>query len=142
LRDLAESLGKLVWWDGEGTLRVADAPDATVPVWHVRAGRHGVLVSAQRRVTRQGIYNAVVAQGEATSGTPARAVVVDDGPLSPTRWGGPFGKVPRFYSSPLLTTRGRLGRPPRASCAGRSACPTRCRSVRSPTRRYGRTIRS
>src|SRR5690606_17744472 len=105
LRDLAESLGKLVWWDGEGILRVADAPDATVPVWHVRAGRHGVLVSAQRRVTRQGIYNAVVAQGEATSGTPARAVVVDDGPLSPTRWGGPFGKVPRFYSSPLLTTR-------------------------------------
>src|SRR5690554_1365324 len=107
LRDLAESLGKLVWWDGEGILRVADAPDATVPVWHVRAGRHGVLVSAQRRVTRQGIYNAVVAQGEATSGTPARAVVIDDGPLSPTRWGGPFGKVPRFYSSPLLTTRGQ-----------------------------------
>lgn len=107
LRDLAESLGKLVWWDGEGILRVADAPDATVPVWHVRAGRNGVLVSAQRRVTRQGIYNAVVAQGEATSGTPARAVVVDDGPLSPTRWGGPFGKVPRFYSSPLLTTRGQ-----------------------------------
>lgn len=107
LRDLAESLGKLVWWDGEGILRVADAPDATVPVWHVRAGRHGVLVSAQRRVTRQGIYNAVVAQGEATSGTPARAVVVDDGPRSPTRWGGPFGKVPRFYSSPLLTTQGQ-----------------------------------
>lgn len=107
LRDLAESLGKLVRWDGEGILRVADAPDATVPVWHVRAGRHGVLVSAQRRVTRQGIYNAVVAQGEATSGAPARAVVVDDGPRSPTRWGGPFGKVPRFYSSPLLTTRGQ-----------------------------------
>lgn len=107
LRDLAESLGKLVWWDGEGILRVADAPDATAPVWHIRAGRHGVLVSAQRRVTRQGIYNAVVAQGEATSGAPARAVVADDGPRSPTRWGGPFGKVPRFYSSPLLTTRGQ-----------------------------------
>lgn len=110
LRDLAESLGKLVWWDGEGILRVADAPDATVPVWHVPAGRHGVLVSAQRRVTREGIFNAVVAQGEATSGTPARAVMVDEGPRSPTRWGGPFGKVPRFYSSPLLTDGGQAAK--------------------------------
>jgi len=30
--------------------------------------------------------------------------VRDMNPNSPTRWGGPFGKVPRYYSSPFVST--------------------------------------
>jgi hypothetical protein len=31
-------------------------------------------------------------------------MAVDSGTQSPTRWGGPFGRVPKFYSSPFITT--------------------------------------
>jgi hypothetical protein len=34
---------------------------------------------------------------------PVHAIAIDAGERSPTRWGGPFGRVPRFYFSPLLT---------------------------------------
>src|SRR5690606_40052531 len=55
-------------------------------------------------LSRDGVYNAVVARGEgADTETPIQAVVVDDDPDSPTYWHGPFGQVPRFYASPLIT---------------------------------------
>jgi hypothetical protein len=50
-------------------------------------------------------YNGVVVTGEGTSAdTPVRAEAWDDDPTSPTYRYGPFGEVPRFYSSPLITT--------------------------------------
>lgn len=111
LLDLAESLGKVVYWDGEGVLRIEDAPDPDLPLWDIRAGFFGVLVTAAREVTRDGMRNAFVARGEGASEEPAFALVVDDGANSPTRWFPPedetqlwFGQVPGFYSSPLLTT--------------------------------------
>jgi len=62
-------------------------------------------VQLSREISREGVYNAVVATGEgADTEEPARAVAVDDNPMSPTYWDGPFGKVPRFYSSPFVTT--------------------------------------
>src|SRR5690554_7219814 len=94
-----------MYWDGEGYLRFEDPPEEDVPVWEVKAGRGGVLVQASRRLTREGVYNAVVAEGEGVDdAAPVRAVAIDTGPNSPTRFGGRFGKVPRFYKSPLLTT--------------------------------------
>lgn len=105
LKDLANSQGKIMYWDGEGYLRFEDPPEEDVPVWEVKAGRGGVLVQASRRLTREGVYNAVVAEGEGVDdAAPVRAVAIDTGPNSPTRFGGRFGKVPRFYKSLLLTT--------------------------------------
>jgi hypothetical protein len=104
LKDLAESLGKVVYWDGQGFLRVEDTPDPQEIVWDIRAGHMGVLVNSSREVSRDGVYNGVVAKGEGVTGEAVHAVVVDNGPNSPTRWGGRFGKVPREYASPLLTT--------------------------------------
>lgn len=105
LADLAASFGKIAFWDGAGFLRIMSAPDESVPVWEVNAGRDGVLVNVGRRMTREGVYNAVVATGEGTDNqNPVYAVAVDDGATSPTRWGGRFGKIPKFYSSPLITT--------------------------------------
>jgi hypothetical protein len=101
---LSRSLGKVVFWDGHGFLRVEDAPDPENIVWDIKAGRNGVLVDSDREVSREGMYNGVVAVGEGVTGEAVRAVVVDRGVNSPTRWGGRFGKVPREYSSPLLTT--------------------------------------
>src|SRR5690606_37876158 len=91
LKDLVESVGKVCWWDHRGVLVIRTPPDPAVPVWDIAHGRDGVLVSMARELSREGVYNAAVARGEAAD------------PASPTYWHGPFGKVPRFYASPLIT---------------------------------------
>lgn len=107
LLEVANSLGKILYWGGEGLLRVEDAPDESTPLWEVKAGKEGVLLDAGRRVSREGVFNAVVATGEGgdNSADPVRGLALDRGAASPTRWGGPFGRVPRFYSSPFITTQ-------------------------------------
>ena len=105
LEDIMTVYNKIMYFDGNGILQIKTPPDSTVPVWEVKAGENGVLVQASRRLTREGVYNAVVAYGEgADNTTPVRHVAVDNGPTSLTRFGGKFGKIPRFYSSPLITT--------------------------------------
>jgi hypothetical protein len=106
LHDLAKGRGKVMFWDYAGKLRVESPPDPANPVFTVDAGRQGVLVSLSRTLNREGVYNAVVALGERTGQDipPVRAVARDLNPSSPTYWLGSFGKVPRYYSSPFVTT--------------------------------------
>lgn len=106
LKDLVTSLGKIGYWDHTGTFQVKTPPDVTGdPSWTIDAGRDGVLINMSRGLTREGVYNAVVATGEATDTTaPARAVAYNLDPTSPTYYNGAFGPVPRFYSSPFITT--------------------------------------
>jgi hypothetical protein len=105
LDELVASLGKVWFWDYRGVLVIRDAPDPSAPVATVAGGAGGVLVQAGRELSRKGAYNAVVATGEAAdTEPPARAAVVDNDPASPTYFYGPFGPVPRFYSSSMLTT--------------------------------------
>lgn len=108
---LAESIGAVVFCDGWGRFVVADAPSLDgAPVWVVRAGDGGALVSAGASTTRVGVHNAVIVQGENASGDvpPNYIVAYDDDPTSPTRWGDPmagrFGQVPRFESYPNITS--------------------------------------
>jgi hypothetical protein len=104
LDDLVTARGKQWYWDHRGILVIRDVPDPGATVWDVDAGTNGVLIALSRELSREGVYNAVVATGEAVDTTdPARAVAVDDNPDSPTYWEGDFGKVPRFYSSPFIT---------------------------------------
>lgn len=105
LDDLVTSVGKIWYWDYRGILVIKDPPDETDSVWRVNSGENGVLVSLNRELSRDGVYNGVVAYGDAMdTEVPARAVVVDNNPSSPTYWNGDFGKVPRYYSSPFITT--------------------------------------
>lgn len=104
LHDLVTSLGKVCFWDHRGVLVIQDTPDTGTSVFDVNHGRDGVLVSMSRELSRDGVYNGVVATGEAADTTdPVRVLVVDGNPASPTYWHGPFGKVPRFFSSPFIT---------------------------------------
>jgi hypothetical protein len=107
LRDLVTSVGKIGYFDHRGIFVIKTPPSLTGPEsWTIDAGRTGVLVEMQRAITREGIYNVVVASGEATDTTPpVTSIVADVDPNSPTRYGGPFGPVPRFYTSPFITTR-------------------------------------
>lgn len=107
LLDLADGLGKLVFWDTTGELVFIDAPDEETVDWDVRANENGgVMVNADRSLTRIGIYNAVVATGDGLDDLPpVRAVATNSQSNSPTRFGGPFGRIPRFYNSPFITTQ-------------------------------------
>src|SRR5690554_1921350 len=97
-----------MYWDGTGVLRVETPPDESTPLVDISAGAGGVLLTSTRRVSRDGVYNGVVARGEGGEQTdPVSAVAVDIGPTSPTRWGGRFGKIPRFYISPFIISEGQ-----------------------------------
>lgn len=106
LTTLATGLGKVVYWNGEGRLVFETIPDEDVPIWYVNAGRKGVMIESKRSLSRDGVYNAVVVIGEGTDELPpVRAVAFDAQESSPTFFGGPFGRVPRFYSSSFITTQ-------------------------------------
>lgn len=108
LVDVVTSTGKVAFFDYRGVLVIKDPPDPGLPVWDVDAGPGGVLVELSRELSREQVYNAVIATGEALDDTPpVRGAAYDLDPDSPTYWLGPFGKVPRFYSSPLMTTTGQ-----------------------------------
>jgi hypothetical protein len=103
--ELLTSHGKVWYYDHRGILTIKSPPDSRLPLWSSARGKHGVLVSAGRSLSREGVYNGVLATGEGLdTEAPVRGLAVDDDPTSPTRWGGPFGKVPREYASPLLKT--------------------------------------
>lgn len=105
LNNLVTSNGKIMYWDYRGILVVKTPPDPTSSVWEVNAGAYGVLISSTRALSREGVYNGVVALGESVNNTPpVRALAVDNNVTSPTYWEGNFGKVPRFFSSSFITT--------------------------------------
>jgi hypothetical protein len=106
LTDLITSLGKIGYWRYDGVFRIQTPPTVTgAPSWTVAAGQSGVLVQMSRSLTRERVYNAIVATGEAGDTTaPARGVAYNLDPTSPTYYNGAFGPVPLFFSSPFLTT--------------------------------------
>jgi hypothetical protein len=105
LSDLATSRGKVMYFDYQGHLAVRDRPDPGVAVWDVNAGAGGVLITASRTLTRDNVCNAVIVTADgADTSAPPLAVAYDGNPGSPTYYYGTFGKVPEFWSSPLVTT--------------------------------------
>lgn len=105
LNELLEASGKIWYFDYRGVLVIKTPPSPTLPSWVVAGGEGGVLVSVGRALSREGVYNGVIATGEAAdTAEPVRGLAVDNDAASPTLWGGPFGRVPREYASPLLTT--------------------------------------
>lgn len=113
---IARSLGAEVYCNGSGTWVIAPTPTLyDDPVWSV--GRGLALVDEQTDLSRDGVYNVVVATGESTdtSSVPVGpGLAWDNDPMSPTYAGpdpvhhpelaGPFGVIARFYSSSLLTS--------------------------------------
>lgn len=105
LRELVVGLGKVAYFDHRGVLVIRTPPDPGLPVWSVSRGERGVLVKASRSLSREGVYNGVLAIGEALDDQePVQALAVDESADSPTLWGGPFGKIVREFNSPLLTS--------------------------------------
>lgn len=106
-QDMAASLGHVLYFDGDGicTSRPIAATGSTAPAAQLVEGEGGLLLDAERSWGRESTYNRVIATGENTGGgAPVRGTATDTTPTSPTYYYGPFGRVPRFYASPFLTT--------------------------------------
>jgi hypothetical protein len=116
--DLAASIGAWVYFDRTGQCTIADIPTIGASAdWLIDAGQSGVAISLDRHRSREGTYNVVVVSSSASGGEAFDPVYVWDGdPSSPTYAGtdplanpgsaGPFGIVPTFYSSPVLSSVG------------------------------------
>lgn len=107
LNEILTAYGKVAYFDYAGRYQVKTPPSFTnTPVWFVNSGKNGVLCSMTRTISRDGVYNGVVATGEpvGTDLAPVRGQALDLNVTSPTYWFGSFGKVPRFFSSSFLTT--------------------------------------
>ncbi|WP_237527111.1 DUF5047 domain-containing protein [Streptomyces sp. SID2119] len=111
VQQVALSMQAEVYVDALDRFIIADIPNVSTSsvVWNIAEGEGGTLMSAARAMSRTAVYNAVVATGENTAAgsAPASAVAYDTEPTSPTRWGGPFGRVPKHISSALWTTTGQ-----------------------------------
>jgi hypothetical protein len=104
--DLADAWPAEIRTDREGKLVAAPVVDESAdPVLTFRDQAGGTVVRAPVVGDTESVYNAVIARGESSGDVaPVEGAAYDLTPSSPTRWGGPFGQVPMFYSSPLLTT--------------------------------------
>ncbi|KUF18863.1 DUF5047 domain-containing protein [Streptomyces silvensis] len=107
---IATAMRAEIFVDAIGRFVIVNQPDPiNTPVsWTIAEGEGGTLISAARQMTRTGVFNAVVVSGEntASDALPVSGVAYDNDPSSPTRWGGPYGKVPKMYTSALVVTQG------------------------------------
>ena len=107
-QEIAAAAGAEVYANADGVFVIAALPNVltTPPVWAVEAVEGGVYISGNRAMASDGVHNAVLARGENTSENvpPISYLAVDDDPGSPTYWGGPFGRRPKFVSSSAYTT--------------------------------------
>jgi hypothetical protein len=94
-------------FNGLGVCRATPLPDPSTKdvVFDFSADDASLVTGGDLRGSLENTYNGVIATGEGTDvSAPVRAEVWDDDPASPTYWGGGFGQIPLFYSSPLLTS--------------------------------------
>lgn len=106
-RKLFTEYGYDLNFNGSGTARAVVIPDPSTQnaVFDCGTGETNLLIEGETAGTFEQTYNGVIVSGEGSGvSTPIRAEVWDDDPSSPTYYLAGFGRVPMFYSSPLLTT--------------------------------------
>ena len=108
IEDLAKAIGAEAFFDVQGRFIIRPVPevdsDALTGAWTIEGGDTGVLADVGQSMSRAGIYNGVVASGTTTDSTtspPTAFAVISTGPYA---WNGSFGRKPKFYASPLITT--------------------------------------
>jgi hypothetical protein len=105
---LAESFGYLLAFGADGVVRAQSVPAAASgsPVFTFATGATAIMTKQQRQLLADQMYNGVIVTGEGSANdTPPRGEAWDTNPASPTYLYGPFGAVPTFYSSPMITSQ-------------------------------------
>lgn len=107
VQDLCKRISCDYRMNGDGQFEIYPLA-AQEPVAVLRGGPEGLLVKVDRSQKIDGLYNQFVADGTmettnpdgTTQRVPIRGIAtVTTGPL---RYGGPHGRVPKFYESPML----------------------------------------
>jgi hypothetical protein len=107
LYNLAASFGWLLYFSPDGILSAESTTYAATasPVFTFATGVTAIMTSQSKVVAADQTYNGVIVTGESSANdNPPRGEAWDLNPASPTYLGGPFGSVPMFYSSPMITT--------------------------------------
>jgi hypothetical protein len=109
IEKLSDAIGAETFFDQTGAAVIRSQPTLSdVTVWYARTGPAGNILSTDEEWNRDDVWNVWVVSGVRADGTPpVSATVADTDPLSPTYVSGPFGRKPRFYSTPLATTTGQ-----------------------------------
>ena len=109
LDDLSEATGGRWYALGNGDFVVRQFVYAVgTPVQTFADGPQGLMSKASTSITRDGTANSIVVVAERMDGTdPVRYVARDNDPLSPTQFGGQFGKVVQVIKvqTPLTTSQ-------------------------------------
>ena len=104
---VAEKSGYDLYFDAEGvcTLQAFPDPSTATPSTFYLENEEAMLLGINRRITTEYTYNGVILTAEGTAMLePYRAEAWDDDVNSPTYRYGPFGEVPIFLTSTLLTS--------------------------------------
>lgn len=136
LDELAAALGAemfarptAVWPGGDFVIR--PIPSAADPVvWTLPDGSASIVSGDELSKSGLAVANRWIVTSERTDDVePIRVVVSDDDPASPTRYGGPMGKLTDFYTSALITSHAQATAAGQAKLT-RSLGPARTRSVK------------
>jgi hypothetical protein len=102
---LAGSIGAEVFFQPDGaTCMVRPARQlGGTPAWSQVQGKNSTIVRDTMVRSRTDVANRIVVHVEQPGASPILVTVTDAAEQSPTRYGGPFGKIIRHYSNPLIT---------------------------------------
>jgi hypothetical protein len=106
ISDLASSISASATFDHLGDFVLKPSGPSTEVAWTLDAGERGVLIASQETLDRSSVRNGVSVRGQVSADQPPLyALATNDDPDSPTRWGGPFGKVVMIVSSTAVSSQ-------------------------------------
>jgi Domain of unknown function (DUF5047) len=105
ISDLAASIDADAFFDHLGDFVLRPRPaEAGTPVWSFDSG--GVMIGASESLDRSSVRNGVAVRSTPDPTLPPiYSLATDNDPASPTRWGGPFGRVPLIVNSSSIQTQ-------------------------------------
>jgi hypothetical protein len=104
IQTLGKSIGAITYAKPDGRWAIRSTViDMDAPVATFATGAGGVMVDVTVKSTRANQYNAYPLRWESPS-IGGLVFIVDDDPLSPTYWDGPFGRRPRDVQTNDLIT--------------------------------------
>jgi hypothetical protein len=104
---LAKAAGCRLFYDESGvcTLIVFPDPQTSPVTFDYAEGDRCTVTAGSRVLTRVGVFSHTVREGTGPSTSAAvRGEWMDDNPVSPTYWQGPFGDVVDYQTSSLYTS--------------------------------------
>lgn len=106
IEKLAAGITCEVFFDVYGRLTIRPIPTLdNLPTWYVRTGDGANIIQIDEQLSRERVFNRVVASGQRTDNVPpVTGTAVNSDPLSPTYYGGAFGRKTKRVVSPTLTT--------------------------------------